>query len=130
MAKDKTNEILTLRKKGLGYKAIATRVGMSRDAVRAVCKARGLDGFGEAAKLNYEERKDEMCFYCGLPLVQPEGRGRKKRFCSDKCRKAWWARNSQNRTPGAQTVTHRCAGCGEFFMSFRSQNRKYCTAEC
>ena len=130
MANDKTNEIIKLREKGLGYKAIAVRVGMTRDAVRSLCKRRGLDGVGEAAKLNYGERRDTMCFYCGLPLVQPAGRGRRKRFCSDKCRKAWWVRNPICMKPGPQTVTKRCAGCGEFFMSFASQNKKYCSLEC
>ncbi len=29
------------------------------------------------------------CLYCGVPVVQPEGRKRKK-FCSDRCRISYW----------------------------------------
>ena len=29
------------------------------------------------------------CLYCGVPVVQPEGRKQKK-FCSDRCRISYW----------------------------------------
>lgn len=29
------------------------------------------------------------CLYCGVPVLQPEGR-KQKRFCSDKCRISFW----------------------------------------
>lgn len=29
------------------------------------------------------------CLFCGVPVVQPEGRKRKK-FCSDRCRISYW----------------------------------------
>ena len=29
------------------------------------------------------------CLFCGVPVVQPEGR-KKKKFCSDRCRISYW----------------------------------------
>lgn len=43
--KEKEN-ITTLRKMGVGYRAIATALGPSRDLVRNYCKSKGLDGYG------------------------------------------------------------------------------------
>lgn len=48
--------IETLRQQGKGYKAIASAVGLSRDIVRNYCKANGMEGFGEAAAMNMQNR--------------------------------------------------------------------------
>lgn len=49
-------EIKALRLQGKGYKAIASAVGLSRDIVRNYCKANGMEGFGEAAAMNMQNR--------------------------------------------------------------------------
>ncbi|HIU76069.1 MAG TPA: hypothetical protein IAC62_09325 [Candidatus Pelethocola excrementipullorum] len=49
-------QIETLRMQGKGYKAIASAVGLSRDIVWNYCKANGLEGFGEAAAMNMQNR--------------------------------------------------------------------------
>lgn len=49
-------QIEALRMQGKGYKAIASAVGLSRDIVRNYCKANGMEGFGEAAAMNMQNR--------------------------------------------------------------------------
>ncbi len=44
---------------GKGYKAVASAVGLSRDIVRNYCKANGMEGYGEAAKLNMQREMAE-----------------------------------------------------------------------
>lgn len=50
------SQIETLRMQGKGYKAIASAIGLSRDIVRNYCKANGMEGFGEAAVINMQNR--------------------------------------------------------------------------
>lgn len=50
-------QIESLRIQGKGYKAIASVVGLSRDIVRNFCKANGMEGFGEAAAINMQNRQ-------------------------------------------------------------------------
>ena len=52
-------QIKELRMQGKGYKAAASAVGLSRDIVRNYCKANGMEGYGEAAKLNLQREMAE-----------------------------------------------------------------------
>lgn len=53
-------QIEELRKNGKGYKAIASAVGLSRDIVRNYCKANGMEGHGNTAALNIQQRLAEV----------------------------------------------------------------------
>ena len=57
--------------------------------------------------------------------------GRKKRFCSNECRRAWWSENRDkiNMSSEAQYKTT-CEGCGKQFVAYGNPNRKYCSHEC
>lgn len=59
MTKEQAAQIKELRLQGKGYKAVASAVGLSRDIVRNYCKANGLEGHGEAAKLNLQKEMAE-----------------------------------------------------------------------
>ena len=65
-------------------------VGLSRDIVRNFCKANGMDGYARAMALNMQERLacGKACACCGKEISQP-GNGRPRKFCSDRCRRAW-----------------------------------------
>ena len=117
-------KIIEMRSKGIGYKAIGSKLGMSRDAVRRFCKNNNLTGYGEAVKINHDEMA--ICPNCGKALEQPM-RGRPKKFCSDKCRLRWWNDNFSSHRLGMKTT---CAECGRSFMSSPSSKRKYCSHEC
>ena len=85
-------QIRELRMRGVGYRAIASVVGLSRDIVRNYCKGHGLDGYASALTLNMKEQmaSGAACMCCGKQIVQA-ATGRKRKFCSDKCRREWWS---------------------------------------
>ena len=55
MTKEQAERIKELRMRGKGYKAVASAVGLSRDIVRNYCKENGMEGYGEAVKLNLQK---------------------------------------------------------------------------
>jgi len=65
-------EIEALRMQGKGYKAIASAVGLSRDIVRNYCKANGMEGFGEAAAMNMQNRLTGQTDFNRKPLTNTE----------------------------------------------------------
>lgn len=108
MTNEQKQAIITLREAGIGYGSVAKKLNLSEAAVKSLC--RRIEIVSGAAQ----------CLHCGasLPVAST---GRKRRFCSDKCRMAWW---HQNRL----TWTGVCAGCGKSFSSDRE--RKYCSHAC
>lgn len=58
MTQAQVAQIEALRAQGMGYKAIASAVGLSRDIVRNYCKAHGMEGYGEAAALNLQAKRN------------------------------------------------------------------------
>ena len=97
MTENQKKQIIEMRKKGIGYKAISTSLGLSRDIVRTFCKARNMTGFGMAAVLNVDERisTGEICPNC-CKSVRQSAKGRRKKFCSEKCRREWWKAHPEN----------------------------------
>ena len=62
MTDTQAKQIRDLRLKGIGYKAIASVLGLSRDVVRIYCKNKGLGGYG----VNTAEpiQQGNTCPYC------------------------------------------------------------------
>jgi predicted nucleic acid-binding Zn ribbon protein len=59
------------------------------------------------------------CPVCGEPMEQPE-RGRKRKTCSEKCRKRLWRQQNP-----------RCLVCGKHFkMAKYQKEQKYCSEQC
>lgn len=79
--------IRELRISGMGYRAIAEDVGLSRDIVRNYCKAKGMAGHGAEAAGNLQGRGG-ACACCGKGITQ-QGKGRPRKFCSERCRRQW-----------------------------------------
>lgn len=118
--------IQELRSKGYGYKAIASAIGLSRDAVRYFCKANGLDN----EHMDVQSQPEELCPNCGKGILQPHT-GRKRKFCSDACRRSWWAAHPtalQQNEEAVYQIT--CAGCGKVFLSYGNRHRRYCGHGC
>ena len=59
MTKEQAERIKELRMQGKGYKVVASVVGLSRDIVRNYCRANGMEGYGEAARLNLRKEMAE-----------------------------------------------------------------------
>ena len=115
MNKDRSIEILEYRRQGLGYKRIAAITGYSINTVKSVCRRN-------------PETSEKRCLQCGNALIQPPHR-KEKKFCSDKCRMAWW--NSHPERVNRKAVYHFiCAQCGQPFDSYGNDHRKYCSRAC
>ncbi|MBQ7045526.1 MAG: DUF2116 family Zn-ribbon domain-containing protein [Clostridia bacterium] len=68
------------------------------------------------------------CKNCGKPVLQSEKR-REKKFCSDRCRMAWW--NTHQDTVNRKAYYNlTCKYCGKEFKSYGNKNRKYCCRAC
>lgn len=125
-------QIRNLRVQGVGYRGIATIVGLSRDIVRNYCKSQGLDGFATDLTVNMKEQMEngKACWCCGKEIKQPYT-GRRRKFCSDKCRREWWAAHPEaGRHKEAAYYHLTCEYCGKTFVSYGNKNRKYCSHHC
>lgn len=125
-------QIYDLRRRGMGYKAIGTALGLSRDTVRSFCKRNNLGGDGEIVKLNIEVMKEKklLCQNCGQ-LIKVKAKGRPKKYCSDFCRRAWWKENQDKKTEKETAIyKYTCAHCGNEFQAYVNKKRKYCSHDC
>lgn len=110
--------ILALRQQGRSYKEIAGHLVLSPNTVKSVCRR------GGATTPKPEMSTLVTCKNCGAPLLQNTG-GRKRAFCSDKCRYAWW-----NRSRRKQPYRLTCYHCSKEFISYGNRKRKFCGREC
>ena len=132
MTELQARRIQELRMRGAGYRAIGEVLNLTRDAVRNYCKSHGLMGYGSAVRVNIKEQiaAQIACQCCGKLLVQ-SGRGRRRKFCSDKCRREWWsAHQDAIRRKASALYDGVCAFCGKSFTAYGNQHRKYCSHDC
>lgn len=125
-------QIPVLRSGGMGYKAIANVLGLSRDIVRGFCKKNGLEGNASVIQENIALRVKNriLCANCEKALTQPSV-GRRRRFCSDECRRSWWKANPDKQTKSESAIYKEvCAYCKTPFESYGFKGRKYCCHEC
>jgi hypothetical protein len=78
--------IAELHGQGIGYARIAESFGISENTVKSFCR-RGDFGFVFVAEK--VQPTTDACENCGKPTTKTTG-AKKKHFCSDKCRLAWW----------------------------------------
>ena len=75
------------------------------------------------------QETESVCPNCGKAIASGRGARKKRRFCSDSCRMAWW--NSHPTEINRQAYYPlTCQHCGKDFMSYGNKNRKYCSREC
>lgn len=91
MTDNQAKQIRELRMKGVGYRSIASVVGLTRDVIRNFCKHKGLDGYASSLNKNIKEQMQigDVCYNCAKKITLP-ATGRPKKFCSDECRREWW----------------------------------------
>lgn len=113
-----------LRNKGVGYKAIAQKLGLSVNTVKSHCRRNGLTG----KRSGTDTIEVLFCKKCGKKLTQTEG-AKQKSFCSDECRLSWWKEHPEKvKRKAYYELT--CAYCQKAFHSYGNKNRKYCSHEC
>lgn len=125
-------QIQDLRLNGVGYKAIASELTISRDTIRGYCKRNGLDGDSKVVSMNLVEKKNQniICACCNKSIKQKE-RGRSRRFCSEECRRKWWNKNQDKRNKKDTAIyKYSCLHCGNEFSSYGNKDRKYCSHNC
>ena len=123
-------QIRNYRTNGAGYQAIANVLGLERDTVRNYCAGRHLETSCAVIDLQKEIQNGTVCPNCGKWLDQPTI-GRRRRFCSNDCRRVWWANHQedlQKRSNAMYSFT--CAFCGKPFLAYGDQHRKYCCHDC
>lgn len=122
MTGDEKQKVRLMRQQGVGYAQIAASLDISLNTVKSFCRRNNLQS-GVVMKTDTGD-----CRQCGKRLHQ-EPKRKPRRFCSDKCRLAWWNdnRDKLNRKAVYQLI---CAHCGKEFESYGNKNRKYCTHAC
>ena len=116
--------IKELRRDGFSYSRIAATLGLSENTVKSFCRRNNLGGFNTETNTN----DGILCRQCRTPLIQTAG-VKQKRFCSDKCRMAWW--NDHPEAVNRKAIyTFTCPICGRDFESYGNKKRKYCSRAC
>ena len=77
-------QVRRMKAGGCGYVKIARELGLSENTVKSFCRRKGLNGAADTA-----DGDKRNCLCCGTQVMQNPGR-KVKKFCSDKCRNAWW----------------------------------------
>ena len=117
-----------LRTKGLSLGKIAEATGLTKGVVTNICRSCPLPV--EDENLLDKMRNGEACKYCGEPLTQTSGLGRRRLFCGEHCRRSWWRihRAEQVRKP-EKVFIRTCAYCKKPFEVYGKTDRKYCCQE-
>ncbi|GHT78039.1 hypothetical protein FACS1894104_0620 [Actinomycetota bacterium] len=121
MTATQKNQIKSMRMGGKSYAVIADALSISENTVKSYCRRNGLGGIAAA-----ESDAQTYCHQCGTSLVQTGG-AKAKRFCSDKCRTAWWNTHPEKLGSAREFV---CQTCGKAFKSYGKRERKYCSRSC
>ena len=126
MTKTQKQKIECLRGKGESYAAIADALDISENTVKSHCRRNGLG-------TNYIKEQpaadaEDACACCGKPLIHTPD-AKRKRFCSDRCRMAWWAKHPEavNRKAVYKFV---CPICKTEFTAYGNARRRYCSRAC
>ncbi len=110
--------ILIMRQQGSSYRQIAEHLMLSPNTVKSICRR------SDVKLLQPATSAIDVCKNCGASLP-PNVSGRKRTFCGDKCRYAWW-----NRTRSKRPYRLTCYRCGKEFISYGNRKRKFCGREC
>ena len=118
-------KIKHLRSAGKSYKDIAVAMNLNESTVKTYCNRNGLTDKDISFMRSNQKNK---CLYCSREIHQIP-KQKPKKFCSDKCRFAWWTKNRDLKNKKA-VYTIKCRGCGKEFASYGNKKRKYCSHSC
>jgi len=125
MTTAQTKRLIYLRSKGESYAKIAATLGISENTVKSYSRRNNLGADYISEQITAES---DICENCGRLLKHTRG-AKRKRFCSDKCRLAWWNAHPEavNRKAMYSFV---CPTCGTKFEAYGNAKRKYCSRAC
>lgn len=98
---------------GWGYRKISAHLGISENTVKSYIR---------------RHANNNVCMECKKTLKHIKGK-KKKKFCSYECRMAWWKKHPDAGNRKAY-YTSSCNHCGQLFISYGNNHRKYCSVEC
>lgn len=134
MTHEEKKQIGKMRAAGMSYTRIAEALDISINSVKSYCQRHGL-GAGSAPETHPEpvtacqpQSEAGACEQCGSPVLRQAGRKR-RRFCSDTCRQAWWA---SHRGELRHKTEHHfvCEYCGIQFSRYGVSQRRFCSRSC
>jgi len=114
MNPNQKQRIAEMRGKGETYAAIAAELHILESTVKTHCRRNNI--------------QPDVCPVCGTLLIHTPQRKR-KRFCSGKCRSAWWAKNPEAMNRKA-VYNFICLRCNKPFTAYGNAQRKYCSVAC
>ena len=109
--------ILTMRKNGNSYAAIAKELNIPVGTIKTICS--------REKSTDTNTNTGVLCLMCGSP-IQINPNGREKQFCCRHCYNKWWHANHTVRTAYNRT----CPVCGKEFTVRSNKCQKYCSAVC
>ena len=102
-------------------KEISSALMIDKDAVRSFCRTHSIEPASDSIH--------SFCPECGKEIT-PSSKGRTRRFCSEKCRRAWWKRNRLKEKRSEESTRRAvCLNCGKEFISY-TDGRKFCSHKC
>lgn len=117
MTQEQIKVINQMKHAGAGARRIAKATGIPFETVKSYLRR------------HRDSPEDENhCRYCGAP-IQSTPKCRPKKYCSDKCRLAWWKEHPERLNRKA-LYPKICVFCGQAFMAYGHINQKYCSRIC
>ena len=116
MTNEQTIMISRLMREGKGYRRIAAELDLPVNSVKSWCR-----------RHPREEGDANHCMMCGKEVYSTSHK-RVRKFCSDKCRYAWWSAHPEKRKIRTE-YKHICFNCGREFTNNRI-NAAYCSRKC
>lgn len=123
MTNEEKKLICAMRRDGMGYDAIASELGLTKDQVSSFCRRCGLAG-----RMKGISAQQGRCVNCGQEIKQEQGR-KKRRFCCVACRLEWWNANL-HLVKRRAVYDFVCPCCGGAFTAYGDSRRKYCSHAC
>lgn len=121
MTETERSRIVELQHQGCGYKKISTLTGLPLNTVKSFCVR-------HPVRDEAESEMGALCRNCGIPLEQTPHK-RKRLFCSDTCRMAWWNAHPEKVNRRAYYKLD-CKACGTEFSSYGNAHRQFCSRAC
>lgn len=134
MTHEEKKQIGKMRAAGMSYTRIAEALDISINSVKSYCQRHGLGADSAPETHSYlvtacpPQSEATACEQCGSRVLQQAGR-KKRRFCSDACRQAWWA---SHRGELRHKTEHHfvCEYCGIQFSRYGVSERRFCSRSC
>lgn len=119
MTASEKQTITSMRYAGVNYADIAAAIGVSVNTIKTYCRRNSLT--------DNDLVNQSFCMNCGCTITK--GKYRPKKFCSDKCRMAWWNAH-QDQVNKSAHYSFTCEHCGESFTVYGNVHRKFCSRAC